>query len=346
MTRFLALIALLWSGLALAQPAPTPGTAALVCAYNSSIPAPTSGTFAYVQCDSTGKLITSGGGGLPGGSNTQVQYNNSGAFGGISGVTTDGNVLSITAPAGSTGLTLVGGTQTSSFPVLNATQRWNAIGTTFTAWKLNVTDTNSAPLSLLQDWQVDGTSKAGVIKSGEIYSNAGFFYSAAKSFTSGAPTGIYFNSSVSATLMADNLQYMNWTNFNNDGRLITIHQSAAIGFSTNTNILSGSDASFSRISSGIIGVGNNGRAGNIAGGLQANSYALRPGTAIPAGGTAGFGFTATSATNFGVFFGSGTPSLAAAKGSLYLRSDGSGIADRAYINTDGSTTWAAIATAS
>ena len=68
-------------------------------------------------------------------------------------------------------------------------------------------------------------------------------------------------------------------------------------------------------------------------------------TAIPAGGTAGSGYKFSSTANFGIFFGSGAPSLAAAKGSLYLRSDGSGVADRAYINTDGNTTWTAIATA-
>jgi hypothetical protein len=43
--------------------------------------------------------------------------------------------------------------------------------------------------------------------------------------------------------------------------------------------------------------------------------------------------------------GSSTPSLTAAKGSLYLRTDGSGASDRAYINTDGGTTWTAITTA-
>lgn len=53
-----------------------------------------------------------GGGGTPGGSNTQVQYNNSGTFGGISGWTTDGaNILlggaSATLTAGST---ITGGT--------------------------------------------------------------------------------------------------------------------------------------------------------------------------------------------------------------------------------------------
>jgi hypothetical protein len=47
----------------------------------------------------------------------------------------------------------------------------------------------------------------------------------------------------------------------------------------------------------------------------------------------------------GMYVGSGAPTIAAAKGSLYLRSDGSGTADRAYINTNGSTTWTALTTA-
>ena len=86
--RFLAAIAI-WLGLALpalAQPvSPPPGTVALVCAYNSSIPLPVTGQFFYVQCDSSGNLITnSTGGGTPGGTTGQLQYNNSGAFGGYS----------------------------------------------------------------------------------------------------------------------------------------------------------------------------------------------------------------------------------------------------------------------
>ena len=101
--------------------------------------------------------------------------------------------------------------------------------------------------------------------------------------------------------------------------------------------------------------GSNG--GNPTIGVTAGSLAITPaivgaaavgafqGTAIPAGGTAGLGFLATSTTNFGIFFGSGVPTLAAAKGSLYLRSDGSTTNDRAYINTNGSTTWTAVITA-
>lgn len=67
-------------------------------------------------------------------------------------------------------------------------------------------------------------------------------------------------------------------------------------------------------------------------------------TAIPAGGTTGSGILVSSTANFGVFFGSGAPTLSAAKGSLYLRSDGSTTNDRMYVNTNGTTTWTAVTT--
>jgi hypothetical protein len=70
----------------------------------------------------------------------------------------------------------------------------------------------------------------------------------------------------------------------------------------------------------------------------------RSASGLTAGGAAGFIGTNVAA-GMGVYFGSGAPTVAAAKGSLYLRSDGSGTADRAYINTNGSTTWTALTTA-
>lgn len=78
--------------------------------------------------------------------------------------------------------------------------------------------------------------------------------------------------------------------------------------------------------------------------ITSTNVSVASGTAIPAGGTAGVGVVMSSATNFGVFFGSGVPTLSAAKGSLYLRSDGSSTITRAYINTDGATTWTALTT--
>lgn len=44
--------------------------------------------------------------------------------------------------------------------------------------------------------------------------------------------------------------------------------------------------------------------------------------------------------------GSGAPTLTAAKGSLYLRTDGSTTATRLYINSTGATAWVAVTTAS
>lgn len=51
---------------------------------------------------------------------------------------------------------------------------WNNAGTTFTAIKMNVTDTASAAASLLMDLQVGGVSKFSVNKSGGIRSASGY----------------------------------------------------------------------------------------------------------------------------------------------------------------------------
>lgn len=74
------------------------------------------------------------------------------------------------------------------------------------------------------------------------------------------------------------------------------------------------------------------------------SLVAQSATAIPVGGTTGAGITLSSIPNFGMFFGSGTPALSAAQGSLYMRTDGTTTNDRVYVNTDGATTWTAINT--
>jgi hypothetical protein len=87
--------------------------------------------------------------------------------------------------------------------------------------------------------------------------------------------------------------------------------------------------------------------GNVTGGnLKTNGQVLAlSATALPAGGIVGAGYLFSSVSNFGVFFGSGAPTMSAAKGSLYLRSDGTTTNDRMYVNTDGNTTWTAVITA-
>lgn len=76
----------------------------------------------------------------------------------------------------------------------------------------------------------------------------------------------------------------------------------------------------------------------------ANSLKVATASAVPVGGTAGLGMTLGSGTNLGVFFGSGVPTLSAAQGSLYMRTDGSSTSTRMYINTNGATTWTAVTT--
>jgi hypothetical protein len=83
-------------------------------------------------------------------------------------------------------------------------------------------------------------------------------------------------------------------------------------------------------------------AGNLT---QTGGIQMYSGTAIPAGGTAGVGLKMSSTSNFGIFFGSGAPTLSAAAGSLYIRTDNAGANLRLYSNTTGSTTWAAITSA-
>jgi len=66
--------------------------------------------------------------------------------------------------------------------------------------------------------------------------------------------------------------------------------------------------------------------------------------ALVAGGASAFIATNTAA-GMGMYVGSGAPTVAAAKGSIYLRSDGSSTSTRLYVS-DGGTTWIAVTTAS
>lgn len=78
--------------------------------------------------------------------------------------------------------------------------------------------------------------------------------------------------------------------------------------------------------------------------INSNGLAVLSTQAVPAGGSQALGITISSAANFGIFFGSGTPSLVAGTGSIYMRTDGTNATSRMYMNTNGSTTWTAFNT--
>lgn len=86
-----------------------------------------------------------------GGTSLQVQYNNAGSLTGMAGTSWDDT---------NRALTLTGATVTASNPLFNLTQTWNGplATTNFTAFKINVTNTQSDETSRLFDYQVGGTS--------------------------------------------------------------------------------------------------------------------------------------------------------------------------------------------
>lgn len=112
-------------------------------------------------------------GGSPGGSDTYVQYNNAGAFGGDAG---------FAYSAANDTVNLGGATLTASDPVLDMSQTWNNAAVAFTGVKVNVTNTASAAGSLLQDWQVGGATVVNIRSTG-LAASAYSFTNAANPFT-------------------------------------------------------------------------------------------------------------------------------------------------------------------
>lgn len=110
--------------------------------------------------DGTWATPAGGGSGSPGGANTNVQYNDSGAFGGDANLTWNKTTQQFS---------IAGGINTTSQPVLNLTQTWNAAGVTFTGMDFNVTDTASAAGSGIADFRVGGSS---IVRVGKAASNA------------------------------------------------------------------------------------------------------------------------------------------------------------------------------
>ena len=121
----------------------------------------------------------------------------------------------------------------------------------------------------------------------------------------------------------------------------------ASGNITGGNVLGGANVNAITHTGTTVSVSANITGGNILSGAVLSAVGnatILSGTAVPAGGTTGAGYKMSSTTNLGIFFGSGAPTLSAAQGSLYLRTDGSTTNDRMYVNTDGSTTWTAVTT--
>ena len=177
------------------------------------------------------------------------------------------------------------------------------------------------------------------------------------------------------SLSSNVVSVLNVTGNVNGGNLRTPGVISATGNITGGNVLGGANVNATTHTGTTVSVTGNITGGNVLGGANVNATThtgttvsvsgnitggnvlsaavvsavgaatILSGTAVPAGGTAGAGYKFSTTANLGVFFGSGAPTLSAAQGSLYLRTDGTTTNNRMYVNTNGSTTWTAVTTA-
>jgi|GEM_PF-2902753 len=139
--------------------------------------------------------------------------------------------------------------------------------------------------------------------------------------SSHAQFGIFVDAQTSGTQTSGVLQ--------NNGNGINLQ----LGFTTNVNGLNTVFTVLNASSQSVFNLRQNG------------SGLFNQQTAPPAGGAATTGLMLSSTSGLGIYFGSGVPTVSAAQGSIYLRTDGTQN-NRLYINTNGTTGWTAFATTS
>ena len=294
-----------------------------------------------------GSTLNIGAGGTLG----TAAFVNTGTSGGTVPLLNAGNTFSATqtiTPAANTNALAVTGyslTGANAQSLLDLSGTLNTSGNP-AAIKLNLTNTASGTASRFADFQLGGTSKINLSIGGTT--------ATALLNVAGANFGGWQVVDGSDANVANNFSYAQgyWNNnhrfFIEIGNVGTPGNTPALTIQTAAggNIILATNATTALTINGTTQAATFSASGTFGGQIATSSTsAILTGTAIPAGGTAGSGYLFSSTSNYGVFFGSGAPTLSAAKGSLYLRSDGTTTNNRAYINTDGGTTWTALTTA-
>lgn len=179
------------------------------------------------------------------------------------------------------------------------------------------------------------SSGAGILASatGTITGIAAFNYTGAGNLASGATLTNFYG--------------LRLPSVNSTGPITNIAQVAIEGTNTsatnNTAISIAAGNNVNVIQTGNWGI-NDQSARNWT--MTGANFTIASTTTVAIGGAASTGLLFSSTSAFGIYFGSSAPLISAAKGSLYLRTDGTTTNDRAYINTNGSTAWTALTTAS
>lgn len=162
---------------------------------------------------------------------------------------------------------------------------------------------------------LNGVPTGGVIAPSRVLAGAGSVSAPSIAFSAEPTTGWYSAAANGMSYAAAGEQFAQF----NGPTLFLLSNTAAISLGASSDVTVGRGA--------------------------AGTLTLMGATATPAGGSTSLRLVFGSTAGFGIYIGSGAPTVSAAQGSLYLRSNGTGTGDRAYINTNGSTTWTALTTA-
>ena len=259
----------------------------------------------------TGSACGAGGGGTPGGANTNVQFNNAGAFGGDAGFTYTGNGQAVLAL----------GTITANNRALSITGTWNNAAVTFDApLFMNITRTAMNGASRLIDIQVDSATSVFTLSQGGV---AAFFSDITSS--SGGVTGNAFTFTGNTVIIPEGTgqlgqrfssaqAYRVYNTFTDT----TTYERGALDWVTTANTLTVGTQKGS--------VGGSVRAMNlVTGGTNAVTISTAQLVALPAI-TTDSGQTATSTvcqdtTTHALYFGSGTAGICKGTSSARFKDD-------------------------
>lgn len=164
-------------------------------------------------------------------------------------------------------LTVGGATVTTSNPVLNLSQTWNAGAVTFTGIKLDVTNTASAAASLLLDLQVGGSPKFNIKKDGSVTAEGQFLAANGSnsapswSFSASPDVGFYNAGGAGTIYFSKNNNY--WLSIGDYLDGIRLGSASPVSWGSNAGADSSRDTQLVRVSASIIGV-RNGTTGGAA----------------------------------------------------------------------------------